>query len=71
MGCVLGIECDDNIAYSTNISNISIVGYLGYIHIDIQTKYQITWAVVCSMMLNSEIDIDDVVDNCIIFCVYY
>jgi hypothetical protein len=60
---VLDIEYDDNIAYDGAMSSESKVGYLGYVHNNIQGMPQVTWAVVSSARMDVVQDAGEVVDS--------
>jgi hypothetical protein len=68
---VLEVEYDDNVAYDAATSNIATAGCLGYVRTGAQGKPQVSWAVVSSVTLDSDVDMEDVVDDSKIPAVYH
>jgi hypothetical protein len=60
---VLEVEYDGNVAYDTARSNITMAGCLDYVRTGTQSKPQVSWTVVSSVTSDSDIDMEDVVDD--------
>jgi hypothetical protein len=71
IGSVLKIKYNSHSTYDMAISNISTISYLSYIYTGTQGKPQLTWVVSSSMMLDSDIEIDNVVDDSYILTIYH